>query len=123
MLTFESVNRAHLQINSEVLQPKMIHFLNAPQGTAFRKQIWVSIACTLTNKTIQTHKEQNLIPAGQKQKAKDQQLPQIFSKIPLSNNERSANGKTGNHDHMCHGNSSDKHKTRNNSWNKSDLLS
>ena len=82
------------------------------------------IAGTLTLKTnTNTHKEQNLIPAGQKQKAKDQQLPQIFSKIPLSNNERSANGKTGNHDHMCHGNSSDKHKTRNNSWNKSDLLS
>ena len=37
----------------------------------------------LHTRQIQTHKEQNLIPAGQKQRGEDQQLPQFFQRFLL----------------------------------------
>ena len=82
------------------------------------------IASTLTHKTnTNTQKGQNLITAGQKQKGEVQQFPLLFqTKIPLIINKQCENGKAGNHDHMCHGNLPSKHKAKNNSVGKLNVL-
>lgn len=45
--------------------------------------MWVSIACTNTQDRYKHTKNSNLIPAGQKQKGKDQQLPPFFQRFLL----------------------------------------
>lgn len=83
------------------------------------------IASTLTHKTnTNTHKEQKLIPAGQKQKGGVQQFPLLFqTKIPLLKNKQRENGEAGNHDDTCHSNSPDKHIVKTDSEGKLNLLS
>lgn len=59
-----------------------------------------------------------------KKKVKSNNFVNFFRQISfLLNNKRDANGKIGNHDRMCHGHSPGKRKTKNNSWNKLNLLS
>ena len=114
---------AHLQVNSEGLLPKMVPFWRMHlKGLHSGNKFEFPIASTLTHKT-NTHKEQQLIPAGQKQKGEVQQFPLLFkTKIPLIKNKQRENGKTGNHDHTCRGNSPDKHIAKNNSGGKLNLL-
>lgn len=116
---------AHLQVNSEGLLPKMVPFWRMHlKGLHSGNKFEFPIASTLTHKTnTNTHKEQQLIPAGQKQKGEVQQFPLLFkTKIPLIKNKQRENGKTGNHDHTCRGNSPDKHIAKNNSGGKLNLL-
>ena len=83
------------------------------------------IASTLTHKTnTNTQKEQNLTLQDKNKRVKFNNFLYFFqTKIPLIKNKQCENGKAGNHDHKCHGNLPSKHKAKNNSVGKLNVLS